>query len=441
MNHNADRLGIPRESASTRIGISLHPDMVAAEIRDWIVEQGLLGVAGEAVFEAFSERLVRQGVPILRAYTAMRVLHPLYSGFGLIWRAGEAGVTEERYGASPVVTEAWLKSPIRPLAEGQVREIRRRLLGPEVGREFPILEEFRQQGATDYYATRSAYGFDGQYEESRGIVFTWTTKRPNGFNDADLNLLRALAAPLALTMRVAANRRLAVGLAATYLGQDAGRRVLAGDIQRGKTNTISAVLLYGDLRGFTRLADAVQRDELIEMLDDYLECMAVPVEKFGGQVLKFMGDGMLGTFEVKQGEGAKERGEECVAALNAALEAHGRIEALNRDRAAAGKPIMTLDLALHLGEVLYGNVGSPTRLDFTVVGPAVNEVSRLETLCQALDRGLIISKAFKDAMPPEALPLLPLGRYGLRSVRDPVELYTVETIPPWVPPVATDNTN
>ncbi|MBM3483517.1 MAG: adenylate/guanylate cyclase domain-containing protein, partial [Alphaproteobacteria bacterium] len=335
----------------------------------------------------------------------------------------------------------WIKSPIRPLAEGQVREIRRRLLGPEVGREFPILEEFRQQGATDYYATRSAYGFDGQYEESPGIVFTWTTKRPNGFNDADLNLLRALAAPLALTMRVAANRRLAVGLAATYLGQDAGRRVLAGDIQRGKTNTISAVLLYGDLRGFTRLADAVQRDELIEMLDDYLECMAVPVEKFGGQVLKFMGDGMLGTFEVKQGEGAKERGEECVAALNAALEAHGRIEALNRDRAAAGKPIMTLDLALHLGEVLYGNVGSPTRLDFTVVGPAVNEVSRLETMCQALDRGLIISKAFKDAMPPEAPPLLPLGRYGLRSVRDPVELYTVETIPPWVPPVATDNTN
>jgi adenylate cyclase len=148
---------------------------------------------------------------------------------------------------------------------------------------------------------------------------------------------------------------------------------------------------------------------------------------------------MLGTFEVKQGEGAKEQGEECVAALNAALEAQGRVEALNRDRAAAGKPVMTLDLALHLGEVLYGNVGSPTRLDFTVVGPAVNEVSRLETMCEALDRGLIISRAFKDAMPADAPALLPLGRYGLRSVRDPVELFTVESIPAWSPPPPVDS--
>lgn len=410
----------------------------AATLRDWIIEQGLLGVTGEVVFEGFSQKLVDHGVPVNRAYTAMRVLHPLYAGFGLIWRAGEAGVKEERYGASPVITDAWLKSPIRPLAEGQVKEIRRRLGGPEVGQEFPILEEFRQQGATDYFATREAYGFDGMPEENRGIVLTWTTKRPSGFSDGDLDLIRAVVGPLALTMRVAANRRLAVGLAATYLGQDAGRRVLAGDIRRGMTNTISAVLLYGDLRGFTRLADAVPRDELIAMLDDYLECMAVPVESHGGQVLKFMGDGMLGTFEVKQGEGAKEQSEECVAALNAALEAHGRVEALNRDRAAAGKPVMTLDLALHLGEVMYGNVGSPTRLDFTVVGPAVNEVSRLESMCQALDRGLIISRAFKDAMPPEAPPLLPLGRYGLRSVRGAVELFTVEAIPEWVPPAASN---
>jgi len=419
--------------------LSPYPTEATSELRDWIVEQGLLGVESEKIFEGFSERLVHLGVPIARAYSAMRVLHPLYAGFGLIWRAGEKGVTEERYGASPVVSEAWLKSPIRPLAEGRVPELRRRLIGPEAGQEFPILDEFRQQGATDYYATRAGYGFEGKYEENRGIVFTWWTKRASGFNDGDLDVLRTLVGPLALALRVAANRRLAVGLASAYLGQDAGRRVLSGDIKRGKANTIAAVLLYGDLRGFTRLADAVPRDELIEMLDDYLECMAVPVEAHGGQVLKFMGDGMLGTFELKQGEGVKEQGEDCVAALKAALEAHGRVEALNRDRAAAGKPVMTLDLALHLGEVLYGNVGSPTRLDFTVVGPAVNEVSRLETMCEALDRGLIISRAFKDAMPADAPPLLPLGRYGLRSVRDPVELFTVETIPLWTPPPPTDN--
>ena len=212
-------------------------------------------------------------------------------------------------------------------------------------------------------------------------------------------------------MRVSANWRLADGLATAYLGKDAGRRVLNGDIRRGMANTISAVLLYGDLRGFTRLSDAVPKDELMAMLDDYLECMALPVEAHGGQVLKFMGDGMLGTFEVKQGEGAKKRSEECVAALNAALEAQGRVEALNRTRLAAGKPILTLDLALHMGDVMYGNVGSSTRLDFTVIGPAVNEVSRLEAMCRVLDRGLIISKVFRDAMPAHAPALLPLGRY------------------------------
>lgn len=409
-----------------------------AELKDWIVAQGLAGTKSEEVFEGFSRRLVAVDLPISRAYSAMRILHPLYAGFGLIWRRDEPGVKEERYGASPVRSEAWLKSPLKVLIEDGVPELRRRITGPEVGLEFPVLEEFRRQGATDYFALACGFGIDGHYRDNTGIVFSWTTDRAGGFGEGEIAFLREIAPSFALTMRVSANRRLADGLAAAYLGKDAGRRVLNGDIRRGKANTISAVLLYGDLRGFTRLADAVPKDELIAMLDDYLECMALPVEAHGGQVLKFMGDGMLGTFEVKQGEGAKERGEECVAALNAALEAQGRVEALNRERLAAGKPVMTLDLALHLGEVLYGNVGSPTRLDFTVVGPAVNEVSRLEAMCQALDRGLIISRAFKDAMPANAPELLPLGRYGIRSVRDAVELYTVERIPPWTPPAASD---
>ncbi|MGD9537999.1 MAG: adenylate/guanylate cyclase domain-containing protein [Alphaproteobacteria bacterium] len=411
-----------------REGGGLPPDLA-----DWIISQGLLGATAEAVFEGISKRLVEHGVPIARAYSAMRILHPLYAGFGLVWRRKEPGVKEERYGASPTRSEAWLRSPIRLLIEEDVPELRRRITGPEIGEEFPVLEEFRQEGATDYFATACRFGFDGEHADSRGIIFSWTTDRPGGFSDAEIDLLRQVVRPLALTMRVGANRRLADGLAAAYLGQDAGRRVLSGDIRRGAANTISAVLLYGDLRGFTRLADALPKDELLAMLDGYLEHMALPVEAHGGQVLKFMGDGMLGTFEIKQGEGAKERAEESIAALNAALEALGRIEAFNQGRAAAGKPVLTLDLALHLGDVLYGNVGSPSRLDFTVVGPAVNEVSRLESMCEALDRPLIISHAFKNAMPPNAPPLLPLGRYGVRSVRDPVELFTVERIPAWTP--------
>ncbi len=301
-----------------------------AELKDWIAAQGLAGTKSEDVFEGFSRRLAAAGVPINRAYLAMRILHPLYAGFGLIWRHGEDGVKEERYGASPARSEAWLKSPLKRLIEDGVPEIRRRIAGPEIADEFPVLEEFRRQGATDYFALACGFGIDGLYRDNTGIVFSWTTDRASGFEDEDVDFLRRMAPSFALTMRVSANRRLADGLAAAYLGKDAGRRVLAGDIRRGKANTISAVLLYGDLRGFTRLADAVPKDDLMAMLDDYLECMALPVEAHGGQVLKFMGDGMLGTFEVRQGEGAKERGEECVATLNAALEAHGRIEALDR---------------------------------------------------------------------------------------------------------------
>ena len=421
---------------ATMVQRRANDDLLArAELKNWVIAEGLAGTKAETVFETFSARLADSGLPINRAYSAMRLLHPLYSGFGLIWRRGETGVKEELYGVSPVRSEAWLKSPLKLLIEDGVPEIRRKISGPEAAHEFPVLADFHQQGATDYFATRAGFGIHGKNLNNAGIVFSWTSDRPAGFNEDDLAFLRDIVPSFALTMRVSANRRLADGLATAYLGKDAGRRVLNGDIRRGMANTISAVLLYGDLRGRTRLSDAVPKDELMAMLDDYLECMALPVEAHGGQVLKFMGDGMLGTFEVKQGERAKERGEECLAALNAALESQGRIEALNRTRVAAGKPILTLDLALHMGDVMYGNVGSSTRLDFTVVGPAVNEVSRLEAMCQALDRGLIISHTFKEAMPAHAPALLPLGRYGVRSVRDPVHLYTVEHIPLWAPPV------
>ena len=183
---------------------------VPSDLLDWMISQGLLGTKAEDVFEGFTERLVAHGLPINRAYAAMRILHPLYLGFGLIWRRGQPGVKEERYGASPVRSEAWLKSPLRLLIEEDVPELRRRIAGPEIAEEFPVLEEFRQEGATDYFATACRFGFDGEHADSRGIIFSWTTDRPGGFSDAEIDLLRQAVRPLALTMRVGANRRLPV---------------------------------------------------------------------------------------------------------------------------------------------------------------------------------------------------------------------------------------
>ncbi|MDP6473760.1 MAG: adenylate/guanylate cyclase domain-containing protein [Alphaproteobacteria bacterium] len=212
-------------------------------------------------------------------------------------------------------------------------------------------------------------------------------------------------------------------MADAYLGRDAARRVLSGEIERGHVETVSAVLFYSDLCGFTALGDRMDGHELVELLNEYLACMAEPVEARGGQVLKFMGDGMLGTFELPA-----EGGATCVGALEAALDALSRVGELNKERRAAGRPIMALNVALHLGDVAYGNVGSPMRLDFTVIGPAVNEVSRLEAMCDPLERRLLISEAFADAIPADGPELLPLGRHGLRSVREPVHLFTVEEV-------------
>lgn len=398
---------------------------------DWLIDQGLKGNPSGPIFQEFCDRLLAGGMPIHRGFCAMRLIHPLYKGFGHIWRRDKGELAEEMYGGEGGTNdpEAWARSPLKVLVEDGVPELRRRVTGPEVGEEFPMLEDLRQEGATDYFGLICGFAIDSNYEGGFGIVTTWTTDRPGGFSDAELDFLRSIMPPLALAMRVAANRRFATSVAAAYLGQDAGARVLAGEIERGHVRSISAVLLFGDLSGFTKLGDKMPRDQLVHMLNDYLACMAEPVEAHGGQVLKFMGDGMLSTFELPADGSKAERAATCQAALEAAMESLARVSALNAERREKGEPVMPLNIALHLGDVMYGNVGSKTRLDFTMVGPAVNEASRMETMCNALERHLLISQAFADALPEGGNELLPLGRHGLRSVREPVHLYTMENVP------------
>ncbi len=401
----------------------------AAALHQWIVQQGLDGCTAEAVFDGFCTQLSAGGIQIQRGLCAMRVLHPLYKGFGMIWRRGVAGVKEDIYTAENASPDVWERSTLKVMVDDGAPELRRRILGPEAGEEFPILEDFRQEGATDYFGMICGYAIETANERRFGVVFTWTTDRDGGFSDAELDLFRVILPTLALTLRVAVNRRFTQAVAEAYLGRDAARRVLNGEIDRGHVETVSAVLFFSDLCGFTALGDSMGQHELVELLNEYLSCMAEPVEARGGQVLKFMGDGMLGTFELPEEGSSQVHGETCIAALEAAQDALTRISELNATRRMAGQPTMALNIALHLGDVAYGNVGSPMRLDFTVIGPAVNEVSRLEGMCDSLERRLLISEAFANAMPEGAPDLLPLGRHGLRSVREPVRLFTVEQVP------------
>ncbi len=208
----------------------------------------------------------------------------------------------------------------------------------------------------------------------------------------------------------------------TYLGEDAGRRVHAGAIQRGSVEKLHAVIWYADIRGFTPISDSAPGSVIVDLLNDVFEILTAALRPRGGQVLKFIGDGMLATFSFEEAD----RAETCRRALDAAIEAMQQLDALKEAREAAGSPAASVDLALHIGEVLYGNVGATDRLDFTVIGPAVNEVARIEALCEPLDRAVLISAEFAAAVTAGDRRLEPLGRHALRGVRETKEIFALD---------------
>ena len=219
--------------------------------------------------------------------------------------------------------------------------------------------------------------------------------------------------------------KIGASIVETYLGRDAGWRVLRGEIQRGSMEVIDAVLWICDIRGFTAAADWMPWNELIAMLNDYLECIARPVEDRGGQILKFMGDGFVATFDL----GAADQAEVCRGAIESLEAVQDALAKLNAERTAAGQPVFEVDIALHQGEVMYGNIGSRDRLDFTVIGPAVNEVSRMEALCSELGVAVLVSRRFYDLAVSSGggvKSLKSLGRHELRGVRESQELFTLD---------------
>lgn len=388
----------------------------------WLVRGGLAGLDEAALLDGFCRRLAALGVPLSRASAAWETLHPLSEGEGFIWRRGQ-GVRRDDFGrgADPEQEESWLRSPFHRLVEARGERLRRRL---DAGRhrpgEFPILDDLHAEGATDYLARIVYFGSSIRLGTGEGLATSWTADRPGGFADDELAAIERHVGALALAFRAVSAVGTARTLMTTYLGRDAGERVLRGEIERGRVQTLRAVLWFSDLRNFTRIADTVPRDRLLALLSDYSDVLVSVVHDHGGQVLKFMGDGQLAIF-VDDDDAAG-----CGAALDAAEAAQGAVDDLNARRAAADLPVTGFTLALHVGEVFYGNVGSRDRLDFTVVGPAVNETSRIAAMCRVLDQPVIVSSAFAGACAAQSNRLVSLGRYALRGVRRPQELFTLD---------------
>jgi adenylate cyclase len=393
----------------------------------WAVREGLRGADAYHLFDGYCQRLVIDGTLLWRAHAAMETLHPQWNGYGYTWRRDLNAIAPENYPHGDEYEESFVASPFYALMQraraGEVTpEMRRRIeAGPEE-RDFPVLEEFHAQGATDYLAQLFVYGETGDRSQGTGIAYSFTTDRNGGFSEDDVTLVQATLPALSLAMKAHAGHVIASGLLGAYLGEDAGRRVHAGSILRGSVDNLRAVIWYADIRGFTPLSDSAPGVVVVELLNDVFEIMTAPLRERGGQVLKFIGDAMLAIFPFEDADQA----ETCRRALDAATEAMRNIEALRCARLAGGGPSASVDLALHLGDALYGNVGAIDRLDFTVIGPAINEVARIEALCQPLDRAVLVSAEFVAGMKAPDSRLKSLGRHALRGVKDPKEIFALD---------------
>jgi adenylate cyclase len=392
----------------------------------WAVREGLRGASAYDLFDGYCQRLVIHGVPLWRAHVAMETLHPQWGGYGFTWRRDLNAIHPEQYARTDMAGQDWLNSPMYDLicqarAGEDNPQIRRRLeAGPEQ-RDFPVLAEFFAEGATDYFGQLFTFGEEGDPSQGTGVVYSFAADRRGGFDNDDTALLVATLPALSLAIKAHAGHVIASALLRTYLGEETGGRVHAGAIERGSVESINAVLWYADIRGFTPASDSSPGPVIIDLLNSVFEVLTAALRACGGEVLKFLGDGMLATLPFAEADCAAT----CRRALDAAAEAMRGLAALNVTRATAGLPAVTVDLALHVGEVLYGNVGAADRLDFTVIGPAVNEVARIEALCEPLDRPVLISAEFAAAVHEADNRLLSLGSYNLRGVREAKEIFAL----------------
>lgn len=399
-----------------------------SEISAWLTQAGLAGAAENDIVNGFCERCNAAGLPLARAHVFIDTLHPVHEGRLFRWGHAANELALQEYGRTGPVQDGgtaddalaadrWRSSPFYLMLQTGEAVLRRRVTA-ESATEFSALAEIRTFGMTDYVAIINRFAADGVIGEMDCVYSSWATRHPEGFSEAHIAALQQLSPYFALAIKSVALARMTGTLMETYLGRDAAQRVLSGRIMRGVADRINAVVWFSDLRGFTRITDTAPK-QVIPLLNDYHDAIVPAIQEQGGDVLKLIGDGVLAIFT------ADDRTRACHASLAAAIGAFSAVAALNRRRAADGHPTTDMYLGLHFGEVFYGNVGSRERLDFTVIGPAVNEASRIAAMCRSVDQPVLVSKEFADVGNIRGR-LVSVGRYALRGVAAPQELFTFD---------------
>ncbi|MEO8558624.1 MAG: adenylate/guanylate cyclase domain-containing protein [Rhodospirillales bacterium] len=378
-------------------------------VRDFIrmeAERPILPVA----FGFLCQRLRNAGISLWRASLNLQTLHPEMGGSQIIWRDGvlEGNSTDR---ASLFSVTNYNQSPMRVITE-TARPFRQRLT--ESTRDMPVLADLKQQGVTDYIMIPLPF-----IDHGRLAAISYASRGADGFNDQDIQNLTAGAHLFSPYAERNVLHRIANNLLDAYLGPLAGRRIYQGEIVRGELQTMLAAIWFCDLRGFTALSETMPRKQTVDLLDRWFDVIADALDKNGGEILKFMGDGLLAVFPIHDGDAAMV----CAKALTAARKAFADTKTLNHKLQQEGMPELRFGLALHMGEVEFGNIGARRRLDFTVIGPAVNHASRMESLTKTVGHPAVASSVFA-AVSPQGLSSL--GRFTLRGLADDVEIFAVD---------------
>lgn len=385
-------------------------DWSITPVIDWLMHKGRHLTAPEEIVGGLCARVRSAGLPIERVGFFFWTLHPQYWGIAMLWDGERVTVMRGDRGLRE--SEVYTNSPAARIRAGE-RVIRRRLEHSDCPIDFPVIAEVKALGMTDYVIAEVVFS-DGQ----RNSV-SLATRRPGGFTDHDIAELERLLHPFALVMENYTHRELARTLLETYLGRNTGLRVLQGQIQRGDGEAIDAVIWFSDLRNSTPLAARLGERRFLELLNDYFEATAGAVLEHGGEVLRFIGDASLAVFPVTDGA---QRRATCERAVDAARSARRRAVEANRRRAEAGLPTFAYGVGLHVGHVVYGNIGTPSRLEFSVIGAAANETARIEGLCKETGRDVVVSDGVMQALGTQWPSL---GTFDLRGVGRAIEAYAL----------------
>jgi adenylate cyclase len=352
------------------------------KLTDWLIDGARSAADPTRMMAETCEGLVAAGLPLWRVGVFVRTLHPDIYGRNFIWRPG-AEVEVGTVDFNILETPEFQASPL-VIVFTQGIEVRARVGDPD-SRRFPVIEDMRAEGVTDYIALPLLFT-DGSVQAS-----SWTTKQPGGFTDQQLNGLRSLVRALARVIEIIMWRRTSSLLLDTYVGNRAGERILSGQIRRGHTETMNAAIWLSDLRGFTALSDRLPAETVVDILNNYFDCQVAAIRNHGGEVLKFMGDGLLAVFPIDEYVGDIHK--VCSSVLEAARESRASVDAMHYP---IGETVerFRFGVALHVGRILYGNIGGGNRLDFTCIGPAVNLAARLEKIAGKLHRTIVASEGF-----------------------------------------------